>query len=106
MEMNEEGWFKVGKKKRRKDMEKDENEQRKDWKGKESNKEGKHLNSSTSFAEAVWKAMSGEERKKKKIVKTTYLQSGSPGFRECEDRELKIKPATYNGRVFSGFVSY
>jgi hypothetical protein len=83
MEPKEEEWSRI--------------ERRKGWKEKNSSR------SSTSFAEAARRALSVGEKKKKMETNDTYPKSGPPGFKE---KEIKVRPVTYNGRVFSGFVTH
>jgi hypothetical protein len=60
--------------------------------------------------EMVWTDVVKKE-KKNVVMKIQedgqmYLKSGPPGFRDKEEKELKVKPVTFNRRGFSGFVSF
>ncbi len=61
---------------------------------------------SASFVEAVRKGMSKSGIAGKNETKEKYPESGPPGFREGDEKELKIRPIRYNGRPFSGFVTH
>ena len=90
MEKNDEGWNKV--------------EKKRGWKDREREAASKK---SSSFAEVVARnGMLRGEKGRKTDLKETHPQSGPPGFREEEGRELKVRPITYNGKTFSGFVTH
>ncbi len=93
MDGDDEGWSKVGRKG--------------GWRDRERERETiRETPRRATYAEKLGLRMTVREEEKKKDIRTSCLQTSLPGFREGEKKELKIKPTTYNGRTFSGFVSY
>ena len=72
-------------------------------------KEKKPLDSKkrTSFAEVAKNGLTRDEKEKR--TKTNegenFPKPGPPGFKDGSKREIKVRPVTYNGRVFSGFIT-
>ena len=92
MEKKDEGWSTV--------------EKKRGWKDREREKEIGETPTRMTYAEKLSVRTTEGLREKRNDIRKTYLQSSSPGFREGEGKVLKIKPTTYNGRTFAGFVSH
>lgn len=124
--MSEDGWNRVEKKKSWKDRERDKHGEGKDWNegeedwikvgrksgwenGERSAWEERPNLERTRASYAVAAKRGRVEKRNERDAKSkneTFPKSGPPGFKEEDEKELKVRPITYNGRAFSGYVTH
>ena len=124
--MSEDGWNRVEKKKSWKDRERDKHGEGKDWnEGEEDWIKVGRKSGWENGDRSVWEERANLERIRTsyavaarrgrvekrnegdaKCKNETFPKSGPPGFKEEDEKELKVRPITYNGRAFSGYVTH